>query len=117
MQRCRKCREWNKGRGTRACLRCQVYKNVQLQSVKRPPIRLDVYPDEILESFPDEIDHRDFLDFFRLLPPLYSVILSARYLVGLTIDETADLLHLSPRSVSRACQRAVGKLRSLRLRV
>lgn len=114
MNQCHRCEHWNKGRGTKACLSCQIYKTIQKQSVKRKTVKYDVYPDEILESFANpEPEEYGLFEKLQDLPEIQWLVMSNRYIRRLTIAETAEKLGISTASVVRysdAAKRALRKM-------
>lgn len=98
--------------GNRACLRCSIYKDIQLQSVKRRTVKYDVFPDTILETFPNPETDRDRLsELFSGLSDFSALVLAARYICGLSANETAKALHISQSSVYRIIKSSVRQIK------
>ena len=106
MEKCRSCENWCGGRGNKACLRCEIYKAIKIQSAKRKTIMYDTYPDEILEAFPDVQDESPLVNYLRSIPDINGAVLVLRYYLGLSVSEAARMLHVSPDTVKRLAREA-----------
>ena len=112
MRECQRCDNWNGGRGNRACMRCQVYKEIQLQSVRRKTVDYDVFPETIMDQFPAiETQEGDLLDTIRHLPTEQGAVFVLREYLGLHVKEVAAELKISERTVKERYSQARASLR------
>jgi len=112
MLKCQTYDQWNRGRGTRSCMQCQVYKDIQKQSVRRKTVRYDTYPETIMELFPmPESDPSGMVDMIRDLPADLGAVVIMKIYQSLSIDEIAEQIKISPRTVLRRWTDALKMLR------
>ena len=98
---CTTCRSYNRGSGTKACLKCPEYKSILLQSNKRQTIKFDIVPDCILENIADNKQSENVLDAIRQLPIEQSTIIIQRFILNYSIKEIAETLNISRQAVDK----------------
>jgi DNA-directed RNA polymerase specialized sigma24 family protein len=87
----------SRGKGTKTCLRCEAYKKIQMASCKRDPIIFEDISRMIEEDFADNPRLNDVLDVLRLMPLDVSLAIVAKYLLGASHQEIADVFDVSVR--------------------
>lgn len=108
---CARCDSYNRGLGTRACLICEKYKDIQKRSVRRKTIRWEVVPQVLLDAFPDEQQGSDVLDAVRNLPADLAIIVALRFYLDFRMGEIADKLKISRKTASERLKTALRVLR------
>ena len=94
-------------------MRCQVYKDIQMQSARRKTIVYECIPDIVLDEYAAPVsDPTGLLELVRQLPPVHGAVVLMRIYLGSTVSETASLLRLSPATVTRRYQEAIDNLRA-----
>jgi DNA-directed RNA polymerase specialized sigma24 family protein len=84
--KCTQCDQYNHARGSKPCLKCPQYRDIIKKSGKRSTILIDVIPDIILESIPD--DNTITLEqAIRQLPIEYSTPLLQYHILHATMRE------------------------------
>ena len=91
---------------------CQVYKEIQMQSVKRRSVRYDCVPDIILDQFQGPEEDSDLLSAIQELPRHAGAVLVLRVYQGLSNQDAADILGISSSTVSRRYAEAIKILRA-----
>ena len=103
---CSKCPEWNRGEGTKQCLRCKRYRDIQRASVRRHTIRIEPVPQTVLEAIPEfdggvDLDAAEIiLQHVNALPIRTAIVIHAYYKLGATDREIASQLQISKSSAS-----------------
>ena len=98
---CSTCRNYNRGSGTKSCLKCPEYKSILLQSNKRQTIKFDIVPDCILENIAEQKQTETVLDAIRQLPIEQSTIIIQRFILNYSIKEIAETLNISRQAVDK----------------
>ena len=106
---CSKCQEYNRhgpGSGSKACLKCRRYRDMQRASVRRHTIRIEPVPQIVLEAIPDNrqegIDAMETLArYLPQLPLRTCFILVASHVSRASDDEIAEELNLSRSRVGQ----------------
>ena len=102
MKRCQTCLLFNNGEGSKTCLKCSYYKHFCLKATPRSKIPIDIVPDAILIELADTSDEMPcVLTALKQLPDDLSLIISARFVAGISAESLAGLLHISIRQVER----------------
>ncbi len=102
MDRCAKCLNWNAGKGNKTCLKCSFYKHFCLKSVPRSRIAIDIVPDAIFEELADTSEEMPcVLSAIKQLPDDLALIVSARFVAGISVRSLAGLLHTSVSNIER----------------
>jgi DNA-directed RNA polymerase specialized sigma24 family protein len=109
---CTHCDNYNRGHGQPACLKCQKYKDILLQSVRRNTIAIDVVPDTILNNIPDPRSIT-ILDAIRQLPLELSMPLLAYHILGANQREIANHYNISRRAVQGKIKKSIEIIKEL----
>ena len=97
---CPECSNYNRAKGTKACLTCPQYLDVIKTSGKRSSICIDVIPQIILEAVPDSKE-MNVQEAIRQLPLEYSVPLIMYYILNANQREIGNYLKVSQKQVSK----------------
>lgn len=73
---------------------------------KRQATRFTLQVDDDRDRLLDALDLQASLDALEAIDPAASELVSLRFYAGLTVDEAAELMEMSPRSAQRMWQRA-----------
>lgn len=103
MKKCPECASYNKGAGTRRCLKCNKYKQILIKSVARDAIQTYTVPQNILEAVAEELDPKtlEIVSAIRTLPPQHAAITTLIYFAGLTYRQVASILKISVSTVNK----------------
>ena len=121
MKSCPGCAEYNHGQGTKACLKCKKYADIQRASFKRKAVRIMPVPQVILEAIPDPETEMNPIDeaadyifaHVNRLPIREAIVILAHYKGGITDDLIAAELGLSRRRVRQIRAAGVAALREI----
>ena len=112
MDRCQNCDSYNSGRGTRKCLRCDLYRSWSKLNGIKNKISIQIVPDALLENIacgqPTEA-----LEAMRRLPTYLSAVICMRYYGRMEIQEIATLLGLSRSAIEKRIARALQVMREV----
>ena len=75
-------------------------------------MRYEIVPQNILESYADPNNGINIADALRTLPPDQAVLIAAIYICGLTLTETANLLHISRSCATRKKKLSIAILKT-----
>jgi RNA polymerase sigma factor (sigma-70 family) len=104
------CEFYNNKQGSNECLKCKLYKDYQMASVKRKQVKELLTPQEILNQLPDK-GREDLQAILLILPPyLASVVLLYCY-ADLSQEEVAKELKIKQATVSRRIKKAAIMMR------
>lgn len=116
---CSKCGDWNRGEGTKACLKCKRYREIQRLSVRRHTIRIEPVPQSILEAIPEldegvDMEATDFiLQHVNALPVRTAIVIHAYYKLGATDREIASQLQISKSNASEIRRKGIAALQAI----
>lgn len=103
---CIDCDNYNRSKGTKSCLKCPQYRDIIKQSGKRSTIIIDVIPDIILESIPDETGIT-LEQAIKRLPLELSTPLLQYHILGCPLREIAKYHKSSAPTVTRKINIAI----------
>lgn len=98
---CKDCVSYRRGAGSPACLKCNKYGKIIVQSAKRQTIQIDVMPQTIIEALPDTKQMHSIMDILRAMPLDQSTPIIQYYLLGATLQEIADYHHITRQAVDK----------------
>ena len=121
MKSCPACQHYNHGQGTKACLKCKRYADVQKASFRRSAVRIMPVPQVILEAIPDPETEQsptdevaDFiLNYVNRLPIREAIVILAYYKGGITEEGIASELGISRRRVREIRAAGIAALRAV----
>ncbi len=96
---CHLCDQFARGAGTKYCLKCPKYKDIQRLSVRRQTIKYEILPQALLEQVAEIPQSNKIIDILRLMPADLAALIAMRYYAGLQIREVAGIVRLSPGAV------------------
>ena len=108
---CPECHNYNRGSGNKACLRCQQYKTIMLESCKRNTIKFEIIPDCILENIAENKETENVIDAIRQLPMELSTIMMQRFVLNYSIKEIAESLKISRQAVDKKIKSSIEIIR------
>ena len=110
---CSACQHYQRGRGQPACLKCKKYLELIKLSCKRQSIRYEHIPQAIIEQIADQSQMPTIIDVIRRMPLDYGIILIARYLLGATQAEIANLMGCSQQRLSKKETQAINIIKKI----
>lgn len=109
---CTDCQSYNRGSGTKACLKCKQYLEILKQSGKRKTIPIEIIPDTILEAIPDN-NQIDIQQAIRQLPLDLSVPLLMYHVLNASQREIAAYLNISQQNASKKINLSIEIIRKM----
>ena len=108
---CHLCDQYNRGAGTKKCLKCPKYKDIQRLSIRRRTIKYEILPQTLLEQVAEIPKSNKIIDILRLMPADLAALIAMRYYAGLQIQEVAGLVRKSPGTVRYRLHTAIAWLK------
>jgi DNA-directed RNA polymerase specialized sigma subunit len=106
--KCYECPSYKKGRGTKRCLTCNEFKNINMFEQRyKPCVNYVKIPRIILESL--SLDETES-EIYNLLDPIDAIILFSKYHLNLNDITISKLLNISQKTVQRKKKYSLDKL-------
>jgi hypothetical protein len=98
---CVECRVYKetKGKGTKACFKCQVNLDDVLKSGQRQTLAFEHLPQSLMENIAEATHDSDIFEAIRKLPLELSVPLVMQYVLNAPLQEIADYHKTSRQTV------------------
>lgn len=109
---CIDCNSYNRGKGTKTCLKCKQYIEILKQSTKRTTIPIDIVPDTILHAIPDNKE-MDIKQALQQLPLEYSVPLMMYHVLNASQREISNYLNISQQQASKKINFAIDIIKKI----
>lgn len=109
---CSECPSYNRGQGTRKCLRCSEYAAFVVK--EKPAPNICRFPQEFMDNVPDIPRFKTALDMLKGLDDVSATMLIQATILGMTHQEIADYHQtmFSRSAVSRKLITAINDLRA-----
>jgi hypothetical protein len=110
---CRNCNNYNRGAGSKPCLRCKNYKLMDAEDI-RTSMHIIPVVSGLIEAFPAPTrPDNDLMSIIRQLSSHNAAMLCMCYYGGLSVREMSDVLGISQEATWKKLYRSVSNLRKI----